>query len=80
MHVKSIPESYMVILMKVEQNDDMTCGHGRKSGILKEMFFNRRGTVVMRATTSCTWSRMGVPFICKTEREGFELGDQGKLT
>jgi len=29
-HVKSIPESYMVILMKMEQNDDMTCGHGKK--------------------------------------------------
>lgn len=40
----------MVILRKVEKNDDMTCSHGKSVVfILKEMFFNRRGTVTMRA-------------------------------
>lgn len=42
----------MVKLRKVERNDDMTCSHGESVVFIlhvKEMFFNRRGTVTMRA-------------------------------
>lgn len=41
----------MVKLRKVERNDDMICSYGKSVVFIlyvKEMFFNRRGIVIMR--------------------------------